>query len=348
MRRSALLLLALVPAVALASGNHFDRDAVVANSAVFKSLAETDGGGFAAVERSLLVTDTSLAALDLNLALTAGGAVDAAQHDLWAAKLDQRSGLFGDEYAALQEQLTRQSIAYEDAFEAALQRALATTPATECKAQAASPFDLTGPGGQRKETKTCPGEDVSATLAKAWDADAELKAAVDAIAAEAWPPITTYDGAEASMALAGAGPASSWIEPSELVENLPEAIEILDAIAETAAAERQRLIEIRNTLKEGDDATPIGHAARELREWTEAQKQALGGVLWEGLNRARKTKGKKEGWADAGACLNPGPWGGCDGTDVTDDVADVMIEDNRLEKDLAAFRDAIPAPKLSL
>ncbi|MCP4870924.1 MAG: hypothetical protein GY898_19645 [Proteobacteria bacterium] len=354
--RLLLLLTLLLPASALAqdagasADAHFDRDTVVASSAVFRSLSESGGGGFASIERSLMVTDGALAELDLSLALTRGGAVDSAQHDLWTAKLDQRSGLFGDEFGALQEQLTRQSIGYEEAFEGALQRALAVTPAVECKQESASPFDLSGPGGQRKAPKECPGADISADLAKAWDADAELKAAVDAIANEAWTTVTTYDAAEAALDLSGAPASAITVEPAELVANLPEAIEVLDLIAERADVGREELLAARAELSpdDKDGAQAIRTRAKELREWTEAQKEALGVVLFAGLERSRKKKGKKAGWAEVSACLNPSAWGGCDGKDVTDEVGDVLVEDGKLAKELTALRDGLGRPDVSL
>lgn len=356
MLRLALPIVALLLAPVAALGQdaaaqaHFDRDTVVASSSVFRSLSESGAGGFAPIERALMGTDGALAELDLSLALTRGGAVEKAQHDLWTAKLDQRSGLFGAEFQAIQEQLTRQSVGYEEAFEGALQRALATTPAVECKQEAASPFDLSGPGGQRKATKECPGEDVSAKLAAAWDGDETLKAAVAAIATEPWAGVTGYEASEASVGLSGAPASAVTLVPAELLENLPEAIEVLDAISSRAEAAREELLAARAELvaDDTDGAQAIRTRARELREWTEAQKEALGSVLFGGLERSRKKKGKKAGWGDVSACLNPAAWGGCDGEDVTDAVADVLVEDGKLAKELAALRDGLGRPDVSL
>lgn len=348
---------ALAEEAAPEAAGHFDRDAIVSASAVFRGLAERQGKALRPLERDLARTDKALAGLDMALALTEG-AIDQAQHELWAARLDERSTRFGSEFGVIQEQLDQRGLAYEQAFEDALQRALAVMAVegeevVECTAAAASndPFALTGPGGQSAEVK-CPGADVSAKLAAAWDADAELTMALDAIDGESWAAVTTYVEPQTPLALGGAAAGATWIHPPDLVDSIPEGIELVDATTERTDEGRQQLIAARDGLdpKAADaeaKVEAIRGKARGLREWSEARKTDVGGVLWAAVDKARR-KGKKAGWSDVGVCLNPPDWGGCEGRDVTEEVSDVLVEDKKLSKALQILLENLGRPDVSL
>jgi len=358
----SLLTLLLLTSPALAEeaapepSGHFDRDAIVSASNVFRGLAERQGAALGPLERSLGRTDKALAALDMALALV-DGAIDQAQHDLWVAKLDERSARFGAEFRVVQQQLDERGLAYEQAFEQALERALAAlTPEggelVECQAAASNdPFALTGPGGQT-EKKTCPGEDVSEKIAAAWDGDAELTAALDAIDGEKWPEVTTYEEPQAVLGLGSTAAGTTWIAPQDLVDSLPEGIELVDAITERTDAGRQQLLAARDQLDpKAPDAEATVEAirakARGLREWSEARKAEVGGVIWAAVEKSRK-KGKKAGWGDVGICVNPEGWGGCAGRDVTEEVADLLVDDKKLAKALGALLEQLGEPDVSV
>jgi len=344
--RLLLLLLITSPALA-ADGGSFDRDAVVGASAAFRSVAEAQSAAFGPIERSLEATDRALAEMDLSLALTRG-TVDGPQHDLGRALLDERSARFGAEFGEIQTKLDAISAGYETAFEAALSRALATLPGvTECTPTGGVLGGLSGPGSlSARKTPACPQPDRSADVAAAWDADAELKAALETLAAS-WPSITTYSGAEPPQSL-GAG-AGSWVSPAGLAELLPQAIELIDTI-------ERRVEEVRNGLREEragldpeaegalDAAKSIAARARAAREWGEDRKAEVGVILWGALDRNRKRAGKKGGWGDAGACLNPGAWGACTGDDHTDAVTETLTADKKLSKELGKALDGLGRP----
>ena len=339
-----------------AGPGHFDRDRVVAASAAFRSVAGSSQAALGPLERDLMRTDGALAALDLSIQLTRGGGIERAHHELWDARLVERSNRFGSEFGAFQEQLDGLGVGFEDAFEQALQRAIAGLaaegfePVVECAAKSNDPFALTGPGGQRS-APTCEGTDLSERISAAWDADEELKAALGAIVGQDWQKVTTYEGSEPPLALAGLDPAGVWLAPSDLVDLLPEAIEVIDDIDRRTQRAREELLGARAGLEDGPEleaqVDAIRTRARETREWSEARKQAVGAVLWDAVERGRK-KGKKDGWSSVGICMNPEAWGGCAGKDVTRELIDVLLGDRKLAKELAKLRDTLGAPDVSL
>lgn len=351
MIRLILLLLIATPALAVADepapAGHFDRDAVVAASRLFGAANAVASKALGPQERALSRTDGSLADLDLALALS-HGSIDDAQHALWTARLEERSGLFGQEFEALQEQITALGAGYEQAFEAALGRALAALPGIEeC---APTPLTmgggLAGPGGA-PPGRACPGPDRSAEVAKAWDADPELRAFVAEQEAASWQQITTYDASQPVLALDG-HPGPSWLNPADLVQLVPEAIEAIDTVDRKAESARKDLLreraEIDPEAAEADEQRKaIVLRARALRAWSADRKAEAGALVMAAVARARR-KGKKAGWAEVGACLNPAGWGGCVGDEVTDDVAERVSEDKKLIKELDAWRESLPLP----
>ena len=355
----ALLLFAspaLADEAAPAATGHFDRDAVVGASTVFRGLAQRQATALGPLERDLGRTDKALAGLDMALALTVGG-VDQAHHELWVAKLDERSTRFGGEFRTIQQGMDVRGMAYEEAFEEALSRAVAAMTLggevlEECSATASNdPFALTGPGGQ-SAAKQCPGADVSAKIAAAWDADVELTAALDLIDGESWPTVSTYKEPQAPLDLGDTKSGAVFIWPPDLMDSIPEGIQLVDEITARTDAGRQQLIAARDALDpEAEDAEAkvqaIRTRARELREWGEARKGDVGAALWVAVDRARR-KGKKGGWADVGVCLNPADWAGCEGTDVTDQVAEVLVSDKKLSKELLAILEGLGQPDVSL
>ncbi len=348
MRRLALLLLITSPALASEPAGHFDRDAVVGSSQLFAAANGIASKALGPQERALSRTDAALADLDLALALT-HGSIDEAQHGLWAARLDERSTRFGDEFAALQEQITAMGAGYEAAFEQGLQRALATLPGVEecAPTPLAMGGGLAGPGGA-PAGRSCPGPDRSAEIAKAWDADPELQAFIEQQKAAQWQQITTYEGAQPVLALDDhAGP--NWLNPADLAQLVPEAIEAIDSVDLKAEAARKVLLSERREIGQDDpDATEkrnsIVARARAIRAWSADRKAEAGALVMAAVDRARK-KGKKAGWADVGACVNPAGWGGCEGAEATDEVADVVSEDRKLQKELAKWLETLGAPE---
>lgn len=343
-------LLLSTPALAGEPG-HFDRDEVVAASQAFRGVASASTAALEPRERGLTRTDQALADLDLSLALTRGS-LGASHHDLWVARLDERSTRFGQEFETLQGQLTAMSVGFEEAFEAALVRATEGmaadgVPVSECAPKPALLGGIPQPG-QASSASSCPGENRSPQVAKRWDADPELKAALAAIDPAAFQDVTLYEDAQPALAL-GAGSGPMWLHPAALVEQLPEAIELIDAVDRRASEGRERLLEARSEIgaDDPDGRKKIVERARGVRGWAEDHKAAVGSTLWSALERLRK-KGKKAGWSSVGVCLNPAGWNGCGGEDVTVEVAEVLLADKKLARELAAALEALDRPDVSL
>ena len=363
---------------------HYDTDAIPGRSSVFKSIGESSARTFEAVEGTLQKTDGSLAKMDLSVAL-ARGAVDGGAWDLSRAQLDARSETFAYEFKGIQARFDQVGAAYEDAFGAALERAVAVlgeeSPGAiiPCAETAGSALGaLAGPGAAAPKAK-CPGTDFTQEIARRWDGDTVLEERLlDVVGgdlgplvigvgpqgapieygapldARGWPAITGYTEPAGSLAVGGQG-GSTWVHPADLTVAFPELAEALDRIDALAATARAVLSAAAAALPRDDvgrllqdDATlarveAIQIRAKAIRVFTEDQRAAVGALLWTALNKGRK-KGKKDGWSGAGLCLNPPAFGGCEGADVTDVVADFLGGDKKLQAALTALMDELSAP----
>jgi len=332
---------------------HYDRDRIMSRSELFVGLNSKQLAVVGPLESAMKRMDGALASLDLSVALTEG-AIDRAQRDLWKARLDERAGAFSSFFDAFQERFSADGQAYESIFMAALERAVADLTAelggavVECAGQSASPFSLTGPGGA---TKACAGEDLSARIAAAWDRDPVLASALDELTSAPWPELPSYESEESALPQTGEKETSptldGWVSSPRLLRALPEAAELLDAIAQRAESGRRELVAKSRLIDreaEGAEAqlVSIRAAAKELRLQSEADKGALGDLVWQALTRAVK-KHKSLRKKAVGLCMNPSDWGGCSGPDLTTDLRDALLADRKLQKQLGkqleGFRD---------
>ena len=333
---------------------HYDKDQVTAASKAFLSVAADLQEAYLPLEQSLSRTDSLLAELDLNLALSKG-AVDAAQHKLWSARLDERSGVFGPEFEAIQLRIQELEAGFEVSFQGALDRALTKLKAdgvepAPCAAKAAG-IAAMAPGFASGKAK-CPGEDVSLKIASMWDNDPQLTAQLAALIEPAWPGVTSYSESAPSVATGGFAGNNDWLSPANLGAAIPEAIELIDAIERMAAKSRNAL---RASYQGLDREAPgfkeqrlaVSALAKGIRSFSEDAKKAAGEALFESLNRVRR-KGRKAGWSEVTVCLNPTGWEGCSGTDRTDDVAEAMVADRKLQKALAKLLEGLEPPSVEL
>jgi len=239
-----------------------------------------------------------------------------------------------------------------------------------------------GPGGGAAAPSTdhCPGTDFSQEIARRWDGDPVLEErlleivggelgpliiGVDgegnpveyggAFAAGGWPKITTYDEKGAVVQISGQGEAgATWLHPADLLLAMPELAEALDEVSAIADDARASLKETIAGLPRDDaglllekDVTVVRAKARGIGTFTDDARAQLGAAVWASLAKLRK-KGKKGGWSDVGLCLNPPGFGGCEGTDVTDDVAEVLGGDKKLAAALAEVREGLKGPDVSV
>ncbi len=353
-----LVLFLLVPCLAAAEGAwegaHYDKRAITNASSAFRAVGTSLQNSYLPLEREVSRTDSLLAELDLNLALTQG-AVDAAHHKLWTARLNERSGVFGPEFEAIQAHIGSMETVFMNAFEGSLVRALASLKAEGVDAR---PCDAPSGGleamqpGFSKTSSGCPGEDVSVRIAALWDKDAELKATLETAISSPWPAMTSYREQSVSVAM-GKHPASdNWLSPANVAAAIPEAAELIDAVDRMADAARKDLRAAYQALDPEsksykDQTNMVREKARGVRLFAEDAKASVGKELWVSLTRARR-KAKKAGWDDVVVCLNPGGWGGCEGADRGDEVAAVITGDKRLQKALAKLLRELVPPDVSV
>ncbi len=312
---SIILALAIIGAPAVGLGQeanpHYDKDQITANSNAFRGVAEVLQVAYMPLERKLSRTDSLLAELDLNLALSMGS-VDGAQHKLWVARLDERSGMFGPEFEAIQARIHQLEMGFETSFQAALDRALTVLRAEGIQpipcAQKAASLGSMAPDFAGNSSN-CPGEDLSGRIAAMWDQDLELKAALSALVEPPWPGVTSYESPAQSVAVGDLPSSSDWLSPSNLGSAIPEAIELIDAIERMANKARSAL---RANYQELDRQAPefkdqraaISAMAKGIRTFSEDAKAAAGKEIFTSLARSRR-KGRKAGWSKVSVCLNP-------------------------------------------
>ncbi len=322
---------------------HFDRDRIMGQSNIFVGLNSKQIALVGPLESAMKRMDASLAEVDLSVALTEG-VIDRAQRDLWKARLDERAGAFSTFFDAFQERFDSDGAAYETIFVGALERALASLTAelggeiVECSSGPGSPFDLAGPGGS---AKACPGEDVSARIAEAWDRDSVLAAELESLGAVSWPELVSYDAEEPALERTDGTAGRTldgWVTPAALASGIPEAAELFNAISRRAEVARRALVARSQTVdREAEDAAEqfasIREQAKQLRVTAESAKAALGAALWEALPRASK-KDKRLRKKAVGICINPSDWGACAGVDLTVTVKEALLADRKLQKNL--------------
>jgi|GEM_PF-1672479 len=373
---------------------HYIESEIPGHSSVFRSVGESTARTFDQVEGNLQAVDGQLAKMALSVGLV-GGAVDADAASLWKSRLDARSATFGYEFNGVQVRLNQMQVAYEEAFTAAMQRALdalaaegkaGVVPCTAKKQSAMEAMAAGGPGATTGATTThCPGSDFTQEIARRWDSDPVLEERMlevvggelgplvvgmgsggepmeysAALGAGGWPKITEYDEAGNVLALTGQGaPGGSWLHPADLVLSMPELAEALDTIDTLSSAARAELQETVKALPRDangdliqDEASmprieAVQSKARGIREFTDGSRAQVGALVWATLSKARK-KGKKDGWADVGVCLNPPGFGGCSGLDASDMAAEVLAGDKKLTAALAELTEGLVGPDVAV
>lgn len=353
----ALVLAAFIaPTICLAgdASPHYDKDQITAHSNAFRGVAEVLQVAYMPLERKLSRTDSLLAELDLNLALSTGS-VDAAQHKLWVARLNERSGVFGPEFEAIQSRIRQLETGFEESFQAALDRALAALRADgvepiPCAPRAAGLGSM-APGFADPKS-SCPGENLSTRIAGMWDQDPALKASLEALVEAPWPDVTSYADPAQTVAVGDLPASSDWLSPAHLGSAIPEAIELIDAVERIADRARSSLRAAYDQLdREASDfkekRAAISDMAKGIRAFAEDAKAAAGEEIFASLTRSRR-KGRKAGWSKVSVCLNPTGWGGCAGKDRTDEVTEALVADRTLQKSLDKIREGLVPPVSTL
>ncbi|MCP4915321.1 MAG: hypothetical protein GY913_00215 [Proteobacteria bacterium] len=290
---------------------HYSADSVASASMTFARYAEALGPKSDALEDAMAVHARSVKEADLGANLVKSRA------DLsdWQAELRGayvRQGLEASSFSSwIQDAST-------DVFTQALDQAVAGFDGelTECKARSGIAA-ITGP---MSGPSSCPGQDVSAALAKAMDDNADLNAVVDQLLAETWPTFDLPSGTQATVPLAG---DDGTIRIAKVANAL---MEIQLAALE---AELERDLGDLDRELQGPDAAAALAKAEERRRTYEAQVAAEGEKLMGALEAGLPKAG-----FDVSICVNPPAYGGCEGADKTDDVIAWAKTDKKVQKAL--------------
>lgn len=321
----ALVSLAMSPSAQAAGAGYYHPDDVAGASRLFSESAEWAGAAFGRAQDEVSRLGAALSQLELGVGLLGEAAPPALQ--TWAVDT-RKAGL--QRYLMVQTFVDHLQDDYTGAFEAALKRALTglgRTGVVVCQASA----PRFGPGGG--SSRACEGEDLNAALAKAMDADPELKRSLAEIQSRAWPEVSMPQAPQAVIPLTG---DQGYLRADALARALWG--DRLDARTE---ALEDSLAPLEEQLDEGDkDALARSEALKAdylkgLAEDGAALREATSAAL----GRAAK-KGRAP--AAVGLCANPAALGGCPGEDVTEATLEVLRADKKLVRALESHASSHP------
>ena len=290
------------------AGDHYSPDSVARASLTFARYADELGPKSDALEDQMAVHAKGVRAVDLGANLVKN------RQDVsdWQGQVREayiRQGLEAQGFSDwIQDAST-------SVFGQALDQALAAHgDATECAARSGIAA-ITGP---MSGPSSCPGDDISAELAKAMDANADLSAVVDQLLAEAWPTFELPSGPQPTIPLTGDG---GYIHIAQVAEAVME--------VHLAALEA----ELENDLGDLDRELESGDADAALKK-AEARREAYEAAVAErgdALLDALESRLPKAGF-EVAVCVNPETYGGCEGTDKTAEVVAWARQDTKLQK----------------
>ena len=307
----------LISSALAAPPAHYDPDRVAAGSSTFRGFSEQAAPKFDALQSELSRTSQATAALDKGM-LALGE----------RSPTDQRARVTRIRRETAHGYLVAQAwvdTLQEDSattFGAAMERALATQ---------AGPFDLKecarpkgmaamGPGRQGPGT-ACKGEDQSAAISAALDADTVLTAEVQDILSVPWPALSSAPVAQAVVALTG---EAAHVQMGALLDALaPGEFESLGQ----ALGAKQAPLQV--ALESNENVESNLQALQDLRAGYEKDVAALGARL---LAAIEPTLAKQGG--SIGICANPPVLGGCPGEDVSDTLLNELTENRKVQKRL--------------
>ena len=215
---------------------------------------------------------------------------------------------------------------FDAAFTDALGRALAAHPgAMECVAEVAVGPRVPGMGGRTQKNPECQGDDLNAAVAAAIDADAELKAALPGIVGRPWPSLGVTP-----QPLPTIGDGSRYVHLQELLtKGAGAAMRAIDRDDDDAR------MAIEAELEDGADAAELARlesTGNQISAATAAKRAALAAPILAAatkvLDKAAK-KGEATAW-----CVQPAALGGCEGTDASTEVVQLLLSDKGVTKAL--------------
>lgn len=288
---SVVLLLAQLAAAA----DHYDPSALAGASRVFAEASEVSAPRFTAAQRDSSALADGLNAWAENLDLL-GARAPADER----TALDAATRAFGREQAVVGAFAQGLADGYDAAFQAAVARALRGREADACSARGVR----TMPG--RASRADCPGQDLSAELAAAVDADPALRAALADLNARPWPAFTAPTAVGARV-----GPEGAPLFDLHAVARAHVGAQ-LDRVAR---ADEEARLPIHAALEQGATGPQLDalrQQADAIDAKTAAARQGLFTALW-----SRWDKDAAKGRAGAAWCPRPEVVGGC-GAPLTD------------------------------
>ena len=246
--------------------------------------------------------------------------------DAHTARLEQLEVTYNRQFDALQTFADDLVGDFDAAFTAALQRALAAHPgAQECVREVAVGPRVPGMGGRTQKNPECQGDDLNAAVAAAIDADAELKAALPGIVGRPWPSLGVTP-----QPLPTIGDGSRYVHLQELLtKGAGAAMRAIDRDDDDAR------MAIEAELEDGADAAELARlesTGNQISAATAAKRAALAAPILAAatkvLDKAAK-KGEATAW-----CVQPAALGGCEGTDASTEVVQLLLSDKGVTKAL--------------
>lgn len=307
--------LLLLSTVAFAADAYYDPDQVAAGSELFAQLASQMGPWYEDLQNQMTKTSLALEGLDAAALLAANHADDGLGD--YAQGLRKQAA---HQYLQVQRFADVLAEDTETTFGAALDQALAGLgfEAVVCQPQSGA---MMGPMRGMNSGGSCEGKDVSAALSSAMDQDPGLQAAVAEIQGLDWPGFVVEGAPQSVISLTG---TDRYVALDAAAKALlqPE----LDALERGL---EDQLAPLEDQLTKGAEGGVAALAEAEVfRTAYEAALAAEGDRLLAALTKGLK---KEPG---VGVCANPAALGGCAGTDVTQALLPVLVENKKVQKAL--------------
>ncbi len=311
-------MISLLISVALAAPPaHYDPDRVASGSTVFRGFSEQAAPKFDALQSELSRTSAATAALDKGM-LALGERAPAEQRER-VTRIRRETA-----HGFLVAQAWVDTLQEDSAttFGAAMDRGLAAQAAHFDLKECARPRGMAAMGpGRQGPGSSCEGEDVSATISLALDADVVLAAEVRDILSVPWPGLSSAPAPQSVVALTG---TAAHVQMGALLDALAPGE--FESLGKALGAQQAPL---QAKLERDEDVEASLQALQDLRLGYEQDAGALGARL---LAAIEPTLAKQGG--SIGICANPPVLGGCPGEDLTGSLLAELADNRKVQKRL--------------
>lgn len=301
------------------AGGHYDPSVIARQSTAYATVADSAGQTFKQRSTRAQAVATALNDYEAGLDLL-GDRAPQADRDRHAAL----KKTFNREKAVLQVFAQTLLEDFDGVFSQAVERA-APDGAVPCRTRIPKGKALPGMPAPMQDNPECTGTDHTAAIIEAVDADAELAAAVQEIAALEWPPITLPDQARSPV-----GPEARWLAVHPFMQGVLGA-----RLEEIRRKDEEDRLFIEAAMEEEPDTTRLKGLVDDARAITrrtaKARAEAAAPVL-DAIDEWNDKKAKKG--LDVGWCANPERLGGCTGQDVTETVGAQILADKKVQRAL--------------